>query len=112
MPSTRTKRRKVLVQTDTGKPKRQGSSKLRGRDRERMQLVPVQHVQGGDDSKRFQLLLSFVKHMCRMTVSSDVIYLSLRAAQEEVDAPEEDVKALVMAAYGEKELRGQWPKGF
>ena len=65
-----------------------------------MQLVPVQHGQGEDDpiQVRPDLLLAFVKHLCRITVSGDAIYLAACSAQGDIGATKEEVEALLKAA--------------
>ncbi len=78
-----------------------------------MQLDVVQRGQGPDPVQvRPDLLLAFVKHLCRITVSGDAVYLAVMAAQSDIDATEEEVKALLKAAMSEKDIHGQWPEGF
>jgi hypothetical protein len=78
-----------------------------------MQLVPVQHGQGQNTIEvRFDLLLAFTKHMCQMTVCGDQIVLAVMAAQRDIEATEEEVRALLKAAMSEKVNNSIWPEGF
>jgi hypothetical protein len=79
-----------------------------------MQLANVQQRQGEDDpvEVRPDLLLAFVKHLCRITVSGDAIWLAVYAAQKDIGATREEVKALLRAAWSENVTNSQWPEGF
>ena len=83
-------------------------------DRRGLQLNSVQRRQGEDDpiQVRPDLLLAFVKHLCRITVSGDAIYLAALEAMGDVNATEDELRALLTAAMSEKEEHGRWPKGF
>ena len=78
-----------------------------------MQLANVQQRQGEHDpvQVRPDLLLAFVRQMCRITVSGDAIYLAALEAMSDTGSTKEEVEALLKAAMSEYK-HGQWPEGF
>jgi hypothetical protein len=115
MPSTGGKKREVLVRRggagtpDSKHTKAENSLVHRGR---MLQLNEQRPSVDGEIHPPIELLICFVKHLVRNTVSHDALLLSLYAATRETGATRAEITALKKAILNERNLKSPWPKDF
>lgn len=80
--------------------------------RRRVLLRPEQRPEEPPAEIRFELLLCFVRHLVRNTVSYDALALAYYAAMNDCGVSEEEGKKFMKAVMEQRDNHSMWPKGF